>query len=333
MLINPINSTLSSSMQSLTNSISLTTAGNISSSLPSVVPGLSGLTTLTQNSLSGISGVLNPLTVGTGLAVPSLTTALTSSISNSCSSISSTITAQLHAALPGLNPADLVSVSNLSNNLVPTSIATSIVASTAASIAESQNKLLVVSKALATSSNQDALTKQSPTIVQDAAKGIRTPEMPVISSTFSNVPDQPIGSSSLNEDYPNTEGSIDEAKNWFKINKKSGYVEFVHNSGSYLKIDKAGNGSIYFSGGLKLMVAKDFLINALGNLDLHTLGNLSNQGITIQTDATTLNITSTNTNILSQETSITGPLSVSNDISIGGLLHGGGPDSGGFSYS
>lgn len=117
--------------------------------------------------------------------------------------------------------------------------------------------------------------------VQDNISPFKVPEMPVFSSRFTKVPNFPIASNNLSEDYPNTEGKIDDAKNWIKINKTTGFTEFVHNSGSSLKIDREGNTSIHITGSLKLVIDKDFLTNALGSLDLHSVKDMSIEGSNI----------------------------------------------------
>lgn len=43
------------------------------------------------------------------------------------------------------------------------------------------------------------------------------------------------------EDYPNTYGFVDDQGDYFRVNKVAGYTEYVHNSGSYFLMDRAGN--------------------------------------------------------------------------------------------
>lgn len=112
--------------------------------------------------------------------------------------------------------------------------------------------------------------------VQDNPTSFKVPELPVLSKMHTSIPDNfPAGSNATSEDYPNTYGAIDEAKNWYKINKTSKYTEFVHNSGCSLKIDKSGNASIHITGNLKFIVDKDFLMNSIGNLDIHSKASCS----------------------------------------------------------
>lgn len=65
--------------------------------------------------------------------------------------------------------------------------------------------------------------------------------------------------SSMVQNYPNSYGWIDSIKNWFKINKVSKSAEFVHSSGTKMRIDEQGNVTIHIVGNLKFIVEKDIL--------------------------------------------------------------------------
>lgn len=111
--------------------------------------------------------------------------------------------------------------------------------------------------------------------IQDSTVALKVPEMPKLSSRFASVPSFQAGSNAVAEDYPTSYGAIDDGKNWFKVNTTTGSAEMVHSSGSSIKIDKAGNVSLHITGGLKLVVDKDVLINSVGAADIHSIGNMS----------------------------------------------------------
>lgn len=73
---------------------------------------------------------------------------------------------------------------------------------------------------------------------------------------------------SVMEDYPDSYGYIDEAKNWVKVNKKSGHVELVHNSGTSIKIDRFGNVTEHIVGKFKRIIEGDMSEEVKGSYDL-----------------------------------------------------------------
>lgn len=77
----------------------------------------------------------------------------------------------------------------------------------------------------------------------------------------------------LSEDYPNSYGMIDEKKNWIKVNKVTGHVEVVHNSGTLIKIDGDGNVTMHIVGSFKRIVEGDFSDEIRGNYDLSVKGS------------------------------------------------------------
>jgi hypothetical protein len=71
--------------------------------------------------------------------------------------------------------------------------------------------------------------------------------------TSTNKVHKPITSSGM-EDYPDSIVDIDSAGNWKKVNKKTGQVDFVHNSGSKISFYKNGDVVIHTAGNLKQIV-------------------------------------------------------------------------------
>lgn len=142
----------------------------------------------------------------------------------------------------------------------------------------------------------------------------------------------------LEEDYPTSYGSIDEAKNWTKINKTTGLTERMYASRANEKIDGKGNRTFYLPGSEKTFVDKDKIHETLGNeewiiggnLRIHVKGNVEyivdgnrnittkgNKTETIQKDST-LSITGNESN--SVNGSRTNSTSGNNTISVGGSL-------------
>jgi flagellar motor component MotA len=73
---------------------------------------------------------------------------------------------------------------------------------------------------------------------------------------------------SIQEDYPDTYGFVETVKNWYKINKKQKYAEYVHASGSALKVDKDGNTTIEIKGKLKFIQRGEMTHFIGDNLDI-----------------------------------------------------------------
>lgn len=111
--------------------------------------------------------------------------------------------------------------------------------------------------------------------VQDAVYGKEIPTVSPPITKFASVPDFPPANSELSADYPNQYGHIDDAANWYKVNKKEKSVEFVHSSGTSLKVNKTGDVALYIAGSLQLVVNKDMVLNVLGNYDEGVGGNKS----------------------------------------------------------
>ena len=104
--------------------------------------------------------------------------------------------------------------------------------------------------------------------VQSAKEVVVTwPEPKFSGAVFTSPIDQQDANYTVNEDYPETYGFIDKVKNWFKINQKKKYAEFVHSSGSALKIDQFGNVTIHIKGNLKFIIEGDLSESIHGNED------------------------------------------------------------------
>ena len=103
--------------------------------------------------------------------------------------------------------------------------------------------------------------------VQEANTPIKWDE-PIMSETkYTSPTDLNKREYTVDEDYPNSYGSIDSVLNWYKVNKITKEVEFVHSSGSSFKIDKEGNSTLHLTGNMKLIIEKDFSIDVIGNVD------------------------------------------------------------------
>jgi len=119
-------------------------------------------------------------------------------------------------------------------------------------------------------------------IVQDSKEVLELSE-PISPDTMFTTPiDLQKASYSVVEDYPDSYGFVDTVKNWYKINKRKKYAEYVHASGSVLKMDKNGNTTIEIKGKLKLIQRGEVTHFIGDNLDIsidgsfyhHILGEL-----------------------------------------------------------
>lgn len=109
--------------------------------------------------------------------------------------------------------------------------------------------------------------------IQDLEFAKKRPEAAPLVSKFTTPPEFPNAANALAEDYPNSYGEIDTSHNWFKVNKTTKAVEYVHNSGSSIKIDKEGNVSIHITGSLKFIIDGDSLVNIAGSSDDAVMGD------------------------------------------------------------
>lgn len=115
---------------------------------------------------------------------------------------------------------------------------------------------------------------------QDAKKSVARTEAVQAELGVSTVQDLGNQDYSNKIDYPESYGQIDDANNWLRVNQATGEAEIVHNSGSYIKLDKAGNCTINITGGLKFIVANDTLFQTTnfseivkGSFLQHVFGN------------------------------------------------------------
>ena len=90
---------------------------------------------------------------------------------------------------------------------------------------------------------------------------------PIVSGKVTNPKNLDDAHYTLKEDYPDSYGFIDKAKNWFKINTRKNKAEFVHSSGTLIKIDKEGNVTIHIKGNLKQIIDGDYTLQIKGNMD------------------------------------------------------------------
>lgn len=97
---------------------------------------------------------------------------------------------------------------------------------------------------------------------QDSAKSMSFSEPQPITKGVSSVVDNKPVDYSTNINYSESYGKVDKSNNWYRVNEQTGEVEFVHNSGSFLKLDKAGNATIHIAGSLKFIVDQDSIIQS-----------------------------------------------------------------------
>jgi hypothetical protein len=95
----------------------------------------------------------------------------------------------------------------------------------------------------------------------------------IINPLGSNPVQLPPSKYSVVADYPDSYGMIDSAKNFIKVNQKTGDVDIVHNSGTKFKIDGMGNVTMEVVGSFKQVVKKDYFLQVEGNMELQVFGN------------------------------------------------------------
>lgn len=110
--------------------------------------------------------------------------------------------------------------------------------------------------------------------VFNSEASVSTPEPIFSEAKFTKPVDIQDSNYSLKEDYPLSYGFIDPVMNWFKINKKRKHAEFVHASGTQIKIDKDGNVTIFTKGSIKQVVTKDYSLEVGGSMDMLIKGSL-----------------------------------------------------------
>jgi len=196
------------------------------------------------------------------------------------SNINSTFSSNLASCLSanGFSSGDIASISSLYSDILGSPEISSITAICSDHLTGLGNDLDNLAKGLQGSISASHAKDNKPGgqdnyIAQDASYGKIFPEKVTVHSKVTNVPDFPAANSELTSEYPHTYGKIDTAHNWYKVNRTTGYVEFVHNSGSSIKITKTGDVSIRITGSLKFIVDSDYLLNILGNHDHVTKGH------------------------------------------------------------
>lgn len=103
---------------------------------------------------------------------------------------------------------------------------------------------------------------------QDAIKSISHTEAVVLDNGKSTVVNQTNPDYSNSIDYPDSYGMVDKINNWTRINQENGDAEMVHNSGSYIKFDKAGNCTFKITGTLKFIVDGDEIHQSANRSDI-----------------------------------------------------------------
>lgn len=78
---------------------------------------------------------------------------------------------------------------------------------------------------------------------------------------------------SLDDDYPDSYGFIDDAKNWVKVNNVKKTLELVTSSGTRIKVNKTGDVTLYTSGSFKHIVDGDYSLEVRGSMDTLITGD------------------------------------------------------------
>ena len=128
--------------------------------------------------------------------------------------------------------------------------------------------------------------------VLNAKTSISLPEPTLSATKESKIPDVAKADYTNKENYSRSYGTIDDAKNWYKVDKESKLTQMVHSSQSQFKIDKEGNTVINIKGNLKFLIEGDLGLEVKGNVDIkhgnyfeHTEGNYTSN-ITGKSDTT-----------------------------------------------
>lgn len=79
----------------------------------------------------------------------------------------------------------------------------------------------------------------------------------------------------FNEDYPNSYGFKDSIGNWLKINKTQQYIELMHCSGSFIKIQKDGTITLNSTKDIVLTAANDINATAGGKVNIKSSSSTS----------------------------------------------------------
>ena len=87
------------------------------------------------------------------------------------------------------------------------------------------------------------------------------------SGTSVSLVDEPLTASGM-QDYPDSVVELDEAGNWTKVNKKTGQVDWVHNSGSKISFYKNGDVVMHVAANLKQVVENDYILEVGRNFEV-----------------------------------------------------------------
>ena len=109
---------------------------------------------------------------------------------------------------------------------------------------------------------------------QDAKQSFTRAEPIFIEPVLTNPTDIQDADYSIVEDQPETYGAVDRVLNWWKINKKRKHAEFVHASGTLLKINEAGDLTVHAIGSAKIVFESDVSESISGNKDFIISGGL-----------------------------------------------------------
>lgn len=108
--------------------------------------------------------------------------------------------------------------------------------------------------------------------VQDARLKLVQPE-PI--APLAGGVNLPASTYSVDEDNNQSYNFVDDAKNWFKVNKKTKLVEALFANGVILKMDGSGNCTIRVPGSLKYIVDGDRFDEVKGNYTVAVHGTKS----------------------------------------------------------
>jgi len=109
---------------------------------------------------------------------------------------------------------------------------------------------------------------------QDASTSFQRAEPIFVEPNVTSPVDIQDADYSIVEDQPETYGAIDRVLNWWKINKKRKHAEFVHSSGTLLKINKTGDLTVDAIGSAKIVFEGDVSESIAGNKDFILSGKL-----------------------------------------------------------
>jgi len=136
---------------------------------------------------------------------------------------------------------------------------------------------------------------------QDAADSFKRAEPIFVEPNVTSPVDIQDADYSIVEDQPETYGAIDRVLNWWKINKKRKHAEFVHSSGTLLKVDKSGNITVHAVGNSKVVFEGDVSESISGSKDYIISGKLYEhivQDVVKQMDSTFTQISNDDTTII-----------------------------------